>query len=65
MEPYVSVPLEGQYWSHLIRVLSSSLVIMTIVAVLTSQHIFQKSPNVSIKGPYGGQNKDRLDISIR
>lgn len=55
MEPNVSVPLEGQYWSHFIRVLSSSLVIMTMVDVLTSQHIFQKSANVSTNGPYSGQ----------
>ena len=52
MTPYDSVPLVGQYWSHLILDLSSSLVNITIVEDLCSQTIRQKSATVSGKGPY-------------
>jgi hypothetical protein len=52
MAPYVSVPLVGQYWSHLMRVLSSNFVIITIVAERNSQHMRQKSANVSWRGPW-------------
>lgn len=50
--PYVSDPLAGQYWSHLILARSSSLVIMTIVPDLSSQTILQKSEQVSANGPW-------------
>ena len=52
MTPYDSVPLVGQYWSHLILDLSSSLVNITMVEDLCSQTIRQKSATVSGKGPY-------------
>ena len=52
MTPYDSVPLVGQYWSHLILDLSSSLVNITIVEDRCSQTIRQKSATVSGKGPY-------------
>uniref|UniRef100_A0A8W7NYZ1 Uncharacterized protein n=1 Tax=Anopheles coluzzii TaxID=1518534 RepID=A0A8W7NYZ1_ANOCL len=51
MAPYTSVPRAGQYMSHLMRDRSSSLVIMTIVDDFSSQHMRQKSPNVSCSGP--------------
>ena len=49
--PYISDPSHGQYVSHLTLALSSSLVIMTIVADLCSHTIRQKSPKVSERGP--------------
>ena len=52
MTPYDSVPLVGQYWSHLILDLSSSLVNITMVEDRCSQTIRQKSATVSGKGPY-------------
>ena len=44
-------------WSHLTLALSSSLVNMTIVELLCSQTILQKSASVSGSGPY---NKSKV-----